>query len=110
MSDNTKRTGEARSGIDIQMRFVSAKRTHDSMKREVKISVRCDETKKGSPDSNFLRVINLPQLVHLGGHGEAFVTNRYKLQTTIFDYKGWNGPKWFEQRMRKTHLASSHHL
>ena len=74
MSDNTKRTGEARSGIDIQMRFVSAKRTHDSMKREVKISVRCDETKKGSPD-NFLRVIskNLPQLAHLGGHGEAFL-------------------------------------
>ena len=84
------------------MRFVPEERTHESLKREIKISeikisVRCDATKKGSPDN--LKQISLPQLVHLGGNGEMFAMNRYKLQTAIFDYKGWNGPEWFEKRM-----------
>ena len=95
MSDNTKRTREAHSGINIQIRFVPEERTHSE--KEATISVQCDETKKGSPDN--LRQITLPQLAHLGGHGEMFMTNRYKLQTAIFNYKGWNGPEWFKKRM-----------
>jgi hypothetical protein len=99
MSDNTKRTREAHSGINIQIRFVPEERTHSE--KEATISVQCDETKKGSPDN--LRQITLPQLAHLGGHGEMFVTNRYKLQTAIFNYKGWNGPEWFKKEDEYPH-------
>jgi hypothetical protein len=89
MSDDTKRTGEAFPRINIQMRFVP----EDKKKyvRETIVSV------LGLLDN--LKQITLPKIAMLPGSGKTFATNRYKLQTTIFDYKGWNGSEWFEKRM-----------
>ena len=102
MSDSTKNhTGEKQAGIDIQMRFVpeaeiEAKKVQVTTV-PVTITIRDDETKKGTADN--LRQIVLTQIYTLAGCGETMAVNCYKLQTTIFNYKGWNGPEWFEKRM-----------
>jgi hypothetical protein len=101
MSDNTKRTGENKARINIQMRFVpeseiEAKKVQVTTE-PVTITVRDDEDKKGMADN--LRQIDLTKIHTLAGCGETFAVNRYKLQTTIFNYKGWTGPEWFEKRM-----------
>jgi hypothetical protein len=102
MSDNTKRTGERVAGINIQMRFVpeleiEAAKVQITTETAL-ITVRDDESRKGIMADN-LRQIELPKLVTLSSNGETFAMNRYKLQTTIFNYKGWTGPEWFEKRM-----------
>jgi hypothetical protein len=102
MSDNTKRTGENKAGTNIQMRFVpeseiEAKQVQITTETAT-ITVRDDENKRGTADKN-LREIDLPRIVTLAGSGKTLAMNRYKLQTTIFNYKGWTGPEWFEKRM-----------
>ena len=101
MSDNTKRTGERQAGINIQMRFVpeaeiEAKKVQVTTV-PVTITIRDDENIKGTADN--LRQIVLTKIHALPGCGEILAVNHYKLQTTIFNYKGWNGPEWFEKRM-----------
>ena len=103
MSDKIKRTGEKLAGINIQMRFVpeseikSDKEKIQNTTKTVQIIVRDDDDKKGTADN--LRRIDLTQLYMLSSSGETLAANRYKLQTAIFNYKGWNGPEWFEKRM-----------
>ena len=102
MSDSTKKqTGEKHTGINVQMRFVPEAETEAKKVQvttvPVTITVRDDEDRKGTADN--LRQIALTQIYSLPGCGETMAVNRYKLQTTIFNFKGWNGPKWFEKRM-----------
>jgi hypothetical protein len=103
MSDKIKRTGEKTAGINIQMRFVleseikSEKEKVQNTTKTVPIIVRDDDDKKGMADN--LRRIDLTQIYMLSSSGETLAVNRYKLQTAIFNFKGWNGPAWFEKRM-----------
>ena len=102
MSDSTKKhTGEKHTGINVQMRFVPEAETEAKKVQvttvPVTITVRDDEDKKGTADN--LRQIVLTQIYSIPGSGETMAVNRYKLQTTIFNFKGWNGPKWFTKRL-----------
>ena len=86
MSDK-KHSGENVAGVTVQMRFVPLKTDDDEDAKMATISVRVDDTEKGTPDN--IRELKLPMISKLELEGETFVLNKIKLINTIFHLKGW---------------------
>ena len=98
MSDK-KHSGENVAGITVQIRFVPLKADDDDEVKTAKISVRVDDTQKGTPDN--LRELEIPMISKLELEGETFVLNKIKLINTIFHPKGWTKADSLPKRLEK---------
>ena len=100
--EEKKHTGESVAGVTVQVRFVPLKADKDVPEHEIKkatISVRVDDTLKGTPDN--LRELELPMISKLELEGETFVLNKIKLVNTIFHPKGWTKADSLTKRLEK---------
>ena len=66
-----KRSGENVAGVTVQMRFIPLKTDPEQQKPLATISVRVDDTQKGSPDN--LQELKLPRIQKLEFEGETFI-------------------------------------
>ena len=98
MSDK-KHSGENVAGVTVQMRFVPLKTDDDEDAKMATISVRVDDTEKGTPDN--IRELKLPMISKLELEGETFVLNKIKLINTIFHPKGWIKVDSLTKRLEK---------
>ena len=98
MSDK-KHSGENVAGVTVQMRFVPLKTDDDEDAKMATISVRVDDTEKGTPDN--IRELKLPMISKLELEGETFVLNKIKLINTIFHPKGWIKADSLTKRLEK---------
>ena len=94
-----KHSGENRTGVTVQLRFVPLKKDEDEEEKNVTISVLVDDKQKGTPDN--IRELELPMIRKLELEGETFVLNKIKLINTIFQPKGWIGKDTLKQRLEK---------
>ena len=94
-----KHSGENVAGVTVQMRFVPLKAEENEDAKTAKISVRVDDTEKGTPDN--LRELELPMISKLELEGETFVLNKIKLINTIFHPKGWTTAESLPKRLEK---------
>ena len=60
MSANEKHSGERVAGVTLQMRFVPLKKESEPNKQTATISVRVDDSQKGTPDN--IQELKLPTI------------------------------------------------
>ena len=94
-----KHSGENIAGVTVQIRFVPLKMDEEEETKTATISVRIDDTEKGTPDN--LRELKLPMISKLELEGETFVLNKIKLINTIFHPKGCTKADSLPKRLEK---------
>ena len=94
-----KHSRENVASVTVQMRFILLKTDPDEDQQITTISVRVNDTQKGTPDN--LLELKLPIITKLVLEGETFVLNKIKLINMIFHPKGWLRGDCLPKRLEK---------